>query len=178
VLGRTEFEAQLSELRRELVPYCRHLLWAKRELEDAVQEVVFQALRSQPRFSGGDLKRWLFRVATNTVYNLNRKHRDRPVESVDRPQEISMQIGLEETYEEILRDPSRVPENLDGALRSGLESLNDSERAVMLLRSICEFKYHEIADVLSIPIGTVMGTLARARAKIREHLAERLNAVR
>lgn len=58
----------------ELVSFCRALLWKKADLEDALQEVLLQAVKAYPRFVPGTrFKSWLFQVATNTVFNLNRK---------------------------------------------------------------------------------------------------------
>ena len=171
-----QFEALLAPCRHELVAYCRHLLWEKRELEDAVQDVVLCAFREFPSFAGGSFKRWLFAIATHVVFNLNRKHRARPVPAVE-PADPAAELGLEEAYDAVLKNPSRALAALDEPLKSCLEQLSDSERAVFLLRSIAELKYQEIAEALSLPIGTVMGTLSRARIKLRKLLAERAHAM-
>jgi RNA polymerase sigma-70 factor (ECF subfamily) len=170
------FEGHLVACRQELVAYCRHLLWEKRELEDAVQDVVLCAFREFTSFTGGSFKRWLFAIATNVVFNLNRKRRSRPVPPVE-PVDAAVELGLEEAYDAILKDPSRALSTLDEPLRSCLEQLNDSERAIFLLRSIVELKYQEIAEALAVPVGTVMGTLSRARIKLRKLLAERSHAM-
>jgi RNA polymerase sigma-70 factor (ECF subfamily) len=169
------FQDQLEPCRLELMAYCRHLLWRREDLEDAVQEVVLQAFRAFPRYSPGDFKRWLFQIATHTVYNLNRKHRDYPAAVPEPETGAEAELQLEEAYETVLRNPAEIP--FEGALAESLARLTENERSVLLLRSICDFKYQEIASTLSIPIGSVMGHLARARMKIRKVLAERRHAM-
>lgn len=172
-----DFTDLLESCRSELLAYCRHLVWRREDLDDALQEVVLQAFKAFPRFSAGDFKRWLFQVATNTVYNLNRKRRDAPVDSPEPAADMGIQLELEEAYEAVLRDPQGALDRFGGSVREAVEKLSHNERAVFLLRSICDFKYQEIASTLSIPIGSVMGHLARARSKLRRHLAERRHAM-
>jgi RNA polymerase sigma-70 factor (ECF subfamily) len=173
-----DFQLLLEPLRNKITSHCRHLLWNKNELEDALQEVILQALRSYGRYTPDDFKRWIFGVATHTVFNLNRKHRRRPL-SLNEEIEISVEaeLDLEDTYSAILKDPQIALSKMDEPLRSILGQLGETERAVFLLRSLGELKYKEIADVLSVPIGTVMGHLSRARMKLRKLLAERYHAM-
>lgn len=170
-----EFLVQLESLRFEVIVICRSLLWDKGMLEDAVQEVVLQAVKSSSRFNAGtDFRSWLRRVAANTVFNLNRKSRElRPLKSdAGEEGDVARELSLEQAYEAVLKDPARIVSSLGKELRRAVEQLNETERTVFLLRSICEMKYQEIAETLSLPLGTVMGSLWRARAKLRKALAE------
>lgn len=169
-----EFSSQLDSCRTEVIALCRALLWHKADLEDAVQEVIVQALHAYPRFEPGThFRAWLLRVAAHTVYNLNRKRRRVPLPSPEAMEATDMEreLGLEEAYEAVLKDPGRVVASLGGGLRAAVERLNETERAVFLLRSLGDLKYHEIAETLEIPLGSVMGNLGRARAKLRKALA-------
>lgn len=170
-----EFLEQLEAGRMDVITICRTLLWDKCALEDAVQEVVVQALSSASRFDPRmDFRTWLRRVATYTVFGLNRRTREfRPL-AVEAQQEedLARELGLEQAYEMVLKDPARIVSLLGKELRRALDALNDTERAVFLLRSICEMKYREIAEYLGVPLGSVMGNLGRARAKLRKTLAE------
>ena len=67
--------------------------------------------------------------------------------------------------------PEALNEALDQNLVAGLKTLTDNERAVLLLRAIGELRYREIAESLEIPLGSVMGHLARARQKMRALIA-------
>lgn len=170
------FLRQLEAFKGELIAYCRSLLWKKEDLEDALQEVILQAIRAYPRFQEGTrFKAWLFRVATNTLYNLNRKGRAVPPVEAALPgdaQDPEVELSLEDAYESVLKDPERVVSALSGELRRAVRLLNDTERTVFLLRSLCDLKYQEIAEALAIPLGSVMGNLGRARAKVRKALVE------
>ncbi|MCI0655762.1 MAG: sigma-70 family RNA polymerase sigma factor [Acidobacteria bacterium] len=158
----------------ELVSFCRALLWKKADLEDALQEVLLQAVKAYHRFVPGTrFKSWLFQVATNTVFNLNRKSgacppARREASAVD----PAIELKLEDSYEAVLKDPARVVAALRSELRRAVEELNEIERTVLLLRSMCDLKYQEIAEALGIPLGSVMGNLGRARAKLRKALVE------
>jgi RNA polymerase sigma-70 factor (ECF subfamily) len=170
-----EFITHAEACRSELFALCRALLWEKGDLEDAVQEVLIQALRAYPRFEAGtNFKRWFFRVATLTIYNLNRKRRPVPSLSPEPEAERSFEaeLLLEDSYDSVLKDPDRIVSSLGEPLRRSMENLNETERAVFLLRGLGDLKYSDIAEALDIPIGSVMGNLARARTKLRKSLAE------
>jgi RNA polymerase sigma-70 factor (ECF subfamily) len=71
----------------------------------------------------------------------------------------------------LLDAPEVVLDHCDAGLAGGVQSLRSLERGVLLLHAVGEFKYREIAEILEVPIGTVMSALARARHHVREHLA-------
>lgn len=168
------FARELEACRTELVSFCRSLLWKKADLEDALQEVLLQAVKAFPRFVPGTrFKSWLFQVATNTVFNLNRRRgAGAPAVRETAAEDPESELRLEEAYEAVLKDPARVVAALGSELRRAVENLNEIERTVLLLRSVCDLKYQEIADALGIPLGSVMGNLGRARAKLRKSLVE------
>lgn len=170
-----EFMGNLESCKADILGLCRTLLWDRTELEDALQEVILQALRSFSRFAAGsDFRAWIGRIAVHTVYNINRKKRRFPALSAA-PESASggweQELVLEETYQAILREPDRILADLDKVLRRELQRLNESERAALVLRSLCDLKYSEIAVVLKMPLGSVMGNIGRARAKLRKALA-------
>ncbi len=171
------FLAELEACKNELIAFCRSLLWKKEDLEDALQEVFLQAIRAFPRFQPGTrFKAWLFRVATHTLYNFNRKGQPRPLQkdptALAAVSDPEIELRLEDTYASILTDSDRLVGSLDRGLRRAVALLNDTERTVFLLRALGDLKYREIADILGLPLGSVMGTLGRARAKLRRALAE------
>ena len=170
-----EFLAQLESCRADLIALCRGLVRDRNDLEDAVQESIVQALRSYSRFvPGTHFKNWLLQVATHTVFNLNRKRRAIPTPDAepDPERRLEVELGLEEAYDGILKDPDRVISALRPQLGQAVEQLPEAERTVFLLRSLCEMKYQHIAQTLGIPLGSVMGYLGRARIKLRKSLSE------
>ena len=175
-----EFLAQLEACKGDLIALCRGLVRDKNDLEDAVQDSIVQALGAYPRFTPGtNFKGWLLQVATHTVYNLNRKRRPVPIPNAEPGQEPSLEaeLSLEDAYEGILREPERVIATLRPQLGRAVGQLPEAERTVFLLRSLCEMKYQDIAQTLSVPLGSVMGYLGRARAKLRKSLSEYVHEV-
>jgi len=170
------FVRELEACRGGLVSFCRTLLWKKEDLEDALQEVLLQAVKAYPRFVPGTrFKSWLFQVATHTIFNLNRKRgANQPAlqEGAAPVEDPETELRLEDAYEAVLKDPARIVAALGSEVRRAVENLNEMERTILLLRSVCDMKYQEIAGVLGIPLGSVMGNLGRVRAKLRKALVE------
>ena len=134
------------------------------EADDAVQETFFQAWKSFHRFElGTNCRAWLYKILFH-VMSHRRRHwlrwNAKYVESEER--------GLEET---LVYEPP-IPETLrDEDVLAALERLSRPHREIVLLVDVEEFSYKETAEVLGVPIGTVMSRLARARAALRSELA-------
>lgn len=153
--------------------YCRGVLWEPGDLEDAVQEVIVQALRAHGRFvPGTNFRSWLFKVASLTLKNLNRKRRPTRIGEAKDAQSAPPELVWDEDYEAILDNPQRLQLLVGDQLYRSLDRLTASERMVFLLRAVADLRYREIAAALDMPIGSVMGHLARARMKLRRALAE------
>lgn len=164
---------QLEAHRGNLIAYCRGVLWEPRDIEDAVQEVIVQALRAYGRFvPGTDFRKWLFKVASFTLKNLNRKRRPVPLGEMMDAQSEAPDLVWEEDYDAILSNSERLQELLGDHLHRSLDRLTVSERMVFLLRAVADLRYRDIGGALEMPIGSVMGHLARARMKLRRALAE------
>jgi RNA polymerase sigma-70 factor (ECF subfamily) len=116
----------------------------------------------------------MFRILTNEVFALNRRHaRIARHEFQLEPEElealaISEQAG---SFEADPLEPGALTDALDQDLAMALKTLTDAERAVLLLRAIGGLRYSEISASLDIPLGSVMGYLARARQKMRRAIA-------
>ena len=142
-----------------------------RDPEDAreiAQEAFVRAWRGLPRFEGGEeFRGWLFRIAVNAANDeLRARKRHGGVNLDDVPESQLGSAQPEDPLDEM------EGERLAGRLERALARLNDEHRAVLLLRAREEMSYEEIAHALDIPRGTVMSRLARARARLRELLAE------
>jgi RNA polymerase sigma-70 factor (ECF subfamily) len=130
--------------------------------EDAAQETFIRAWQRLPSFRpGGSLRSWLYRIGVNTAVDMLRK---------------DVRI-LPQTVEDLcLRDSQPGPEALfDSAERAQLVqeavvSLPGASRAVLVLREFEGLTYQEIAEVLDIPVGTVMSRLNYARKLLKEKL--------
>jgi RNA polymerase sigma-70 factor, ECF subfamily len=145
------------------------------DAEDLVQEAYLRAFRSLHQFTEGtNLRAWLFRILTNTYINDYRRRQRRPTSaSLD---------GIEEFYLYDHLVDSRVqpeddrPEDIvlqqltvDDVTRS-IESLAEEFRQVVLLADVEGFAYREIAEIVGIPVGTVMSRLFRARRRLQRQL--------
>jgi RNA polymerase sigma-70 factor (ECF subfamily) len=172
----------LSPLERDLETYARRLLWEPQQLQDAIQNAILHAYAAFDRYrEDASFRAWLFKILTREILTLNRKHARiaqhefqlEPEEIEDLPQADSQ--GTAEA--EWGTGPGVWSQDLDDELSRALRTLTDIERAVLLLRGVGEFRYREISAALDIPLGTVMGDLARARQKMRAALQRSRNFV-
>ena len=158
------FLVLLKPIQLELEVYARRLLWEPQQAPDAVQNAVLRAFAAFDRYvEQGRFRAWMFRILTREAWALNRKH--------GAIAQHELQLEPSELAELPIAEPGAMSdpghEILEPELQRGLRSLNDNERAVLLLRAIGEFRYREISDTLDMPLGSVMGHLSRARVKMR-----------
>jgi RNA polymerase sigma-70 factor (ECF subfamily) len=147
------------------------------EASDLVQETYIRALRFRHQFQPGtNLKAWLFRILTNTFINMYRRKSARPqFTDVDGLDEYVLYNRMNE-----LRSPGSGsdPERevldslIDSEVKQALDDLPEHFRTAVLLADIEGFSYKEIADILHIPIGTVMSRLHRGRRFLQRRLYE------
>lgn len=164
-----DFASHAERVREPLTAYVRGLLWNPSDLPDALQSTLLTAFRKFGQFDGRDFRAWIFRIATLTVFGMNRGgEAASPLTDVPAEEELAREYA----YEEILRDPERLLQNFDDEVRRAVLALTESERASLLLVVVAGFRCREAAEILEIPIGSVMGYLARARGKLRERLAD------
>lgn len=134
--------------------------------EDLVQDTYLKAVRFAPTFrKGTNLKSWLFTILHNTFRNDRRGASRQPVE-VD--SDVVESLPLETPDD----DPERrlLRSTLDGDLQEALDALPEAYREAVWLRDVEECSYQEIADILGVPVGTVMSRIARGRKLLYQHL--------
>jgi RNA polymerase sigma-70 factor (ECF subfamily) len=144
------------------------------DAEDLVQETYLNAFRSLDRFEEGtNLRAWLFRILNNAFISQYRRRKRRPSSSLEDVTEYYLYDHLAEG------GASPRPENPerdvlallgDETVLEALEELPVEFRQVELLADVEGFSYREIADILGIPIGTVMSRLYRARRRLQKAL--------
>jgi RNA polymerase sigma-70 factor (ECF subfamily) len=164
------FAAEVLEFLEPLYATALRLTRNRSDAEDLVQDTVVKALRFADRFAAGtNLKAWLYTILHNTWRNRRRDASRQPVDvDSSRVDEAATQIGgpaVAETPERIL-----LRETLDRDLQGALDGLPDAFREAVWLRDVEEFSYAEIADMLGIPIGTVMSRISRGRRQLYEAL--------
>jgi RNA polymerase sigma factor (sigma-70 family) len=141
---------------------ARWILRGRNDAEDVAQEAMLRAFRFFRGFHGGDVRAWLLQIVRNSCYSWLEKNR---------PMELTTEFD-----EELYPQPGVTPESLAIAgdnrerLARALESLPPRSREVLVLRELEGCSYKEIAAITSMPIGTVMSALARARQRLERVL--------
>ena len=160
--------AQLDSLYRTALRLTRN----GADAEDLVQETVLKAFRASDSFEAGtNLRAWLFTILHNAARN---RVRDRAREAllvdsdlVERTAELptTSSAAPGETPESLLLRDTLAPD-----VKAAIDELPDVYRQAVWLRDVEEFSYAEIADMLSIPLGTVMSRISRGRRMLFERL--------
>ena len=144
------------------------------EAEDLVQETYIRAFRFRHQFTPGtNLKAWLFRILTNTFINQYRRKAARPdtTELDDVEESILYRHMRDVSPGSASLDPEAelIDNTLSSEVKDALEALPEKFRTTLLL-DVEGFSYKEIAEVLDIPIGTVMSRLHRGRKFLQKRL--------
>jgi RNA polymerase sigma factor (sigma-70 family) len=158
-----EFEMLALPLLEPLYNFAYWLAQNRDEAQDLVQETFAKALRGFDGFQRGtNFKAWMFRILRNTFLTSRTGLRAMPMADVDDPAMEPAMVDTRDNPEASLLHAS----DREGIERA-LESLAAPYREVILLCDVEEMRYQEIAEMLQVPIGTVMSRLARGRAKMR-----------
>ena len=145
------------------------------DAEDLVQETYLRAYRAYDSFTEGtNLKAWLFRILTNSYITVYRAKKRRPVESdLDDVEELYLFKRLNSPEAAIF---SRSAEDelldtfTDDEVKAAIEALPESFRIPVLLADVQGFSYKEIAEMVDVPVGTVMSRLHRGRKAMQKQL--------
>jgi RNA polymerase sigma-70 factor (ECF subfamily) len=137
------------------------------DAEDLVQDTYLKAFRSAAQFQRGtNLKAWLFTILHNTFRNMLRHDGRNPVDvDSDYVEQAPASGATDHSPEELLTRAT-----LDVDLQAALDALPDAFRQAVWLRDVEELSYAEIAEVLAVPIGTVMSRISRGRRALFERL--------
>jgi RNA polymerase sigma-70 factor (ECF subfamily) len=145
------------------------------DAEDLVQETFLRAYRSYRTFEAGtNLRAWLFRILTNTYINTYRAKQRRPQETdLEDVEDLYLYRrlgGLEAAAASRSAEDQLFDLFTDDEVKTALEELPENFRLPVLLADVQHFSYREIADILDIPIGTVMSRLHRGRKAMEKKL--------
>jgi len=145
------------------------------DAEDLVQEAMLRGFRSFHTFTEGtNLRAWLFRILTNVYINSYRAKQRRPDETdLGEVEDLYLyrRIGSFETAAASLSAEEQFLDLFtDDEVKAALEDLPDNFRLPVLLADVEGFAYREIADILEIPVGTVMSRLHRGRKAMQHAL--------
>ena len=169
---RVRFEEEALELADQVYRVARHLSGSREEAEDLVQETYARAFRSWRSFTPGtNLRAWLLRILTNLNIDRGRRRQRAPdVQSLE-ANDYYLADRLEERGGPITEE-ERVDERLSqDSIVDALSEVPHDFRDVLVLVDIGNFTYQDTAQILDIPIGTVMSRLHRARRILKRELA-------
>ena len=171
------FADQAMELMPSLYSAALRMTRNPADAEDLVQETYLKAYRAFASFKEGtNLKAWLYRILTNTFINGYRAKKRRPEESdLDDVEDLYLYRrlgGLEAAQAGRSAEEEVLEHFTDSTVKAALESLPEQFRIAVLLADVEGFSYKEIADILDIPIGTVMSRLHRGRRGLQKALFE------
>jgi RNA polymerase sigma-70 factor (ECF subfamily) len=147
------------------------------DAEDLVQETYLKAYRAFGTFQEGtNLKAWLYKILTNTFINRYRAKKRRPEETdLEDVEDLYLYRrlgGLEAATAGRSAEEEVLERFTDTEVKEALESLPENFRMAVLMADVEGFSYKEIADILDIPIGTVMSRLHRGRKALQKALFE------
>ena len=168
-----DFSSGELPYRTQLLKSALRMTHSREDAEDLIQETYFKAFKYYRRFAEGtNFKAWLFKIMKNTFINSYRKARLRPL-TVDFDE---VQEGLEETLAEKSPAWAVDPETglmnteLDVEVREALQALPHDYMMAALLADLAGFSYREIAEILAVPVGTVMSRIYRGRRMLERSL--------
>lgn len=158
------FETEAMRHLNDLYRTASRLTMNQTDAEDLVQETFMQAWKSFEHYEiGTNCRAWLYKILFNKYDHYRRKK----YTQAKYLQEADDLVFANATYS------APVAENLsDAEIIAALNKLPDHYRAVVLLADVQDFDYKEVAEILQIPIGTVMSRLSRARTQLRKSLAK------
>jgi RNA polymerase sigma-70 factor (ECF subfamily) len=180
------YESLIEGHRAELHAHCYRMLASVHDADDAVQEALLRAWKGLSAFeSRSSIRTWLFRIATNSSFDLlkKRKRRELPISAGylasagDSPGDPLFADSWIEPYPDHLVHNRHSPEaryeareSLELAFVAAIQYLPPRQRAVLILREALSFSAHEVAEVLDVSVAAVNSSLQRARATIADRL--------
>jgi RNA polymerase sigma-70 factor (ECF subfamily) len=170
---RVRFEEDALALSDQVYRVARHLVGSREEAEDLMQEAYARAFRSWQSFRPGtNLRAWLLRILTNLNIDRGRKIQRTPDTQPLEEGDSFLYNKLEESVGDESPDEERVVERLSqDSVVSALSAVPHDFRDVVVLVDIGDFSYADAAQILDIPIGTVMSRLHRGRRLLKTRLA-------
>jgi RNA polymerase sigma-70 factor (ECF subfamily) len=166
-----DFSAEALQFLEPLFATAMRLTRNRADAEDLVQDTYVKAFRHSGQFARGtNLRAWLYTILHNTWRN---RRRDASRDAVEVDSDQVEQAAAGPVDSQSVETPERIlmRSTLDADLQAALDELPDAFRQAVWLRDVEEFTYAEIAEMLNVPIGTVMSRISRGRRMLFEKLS-------
>jgi RNA polymerase sigma-70 factor (ECF subfamily) len=175
---RVRFEEDALALSDQVYRVARRLVGTREEAEDLMQETYARAFRSWRSYSPGtNLRAWLLRILTNLNIDRGRRLQRSPDMQPLEEGDYFLYNKLEEASRDTNVDEERAVERLSqDSVVDALSAVPHDFRDVIVLVDIGDFTYQDAAQILDIPVGTVMSRLHRGRRILKQQLAETVEA--
>jgi RNA polymerase sigma-70 factor (ECF subfamily) len=162
----TQFESAILPHLDAAYSLARFLVRNDQDAEDVVQEASLRAFRFFEGFRGQNSRAWFLQIVRNTAFTTLKRASGHVTDVL-----FDEELHTPENPDTVVA--SRLDQAYDReTVRAAIEELAPEFREVIILRELEEYSYKEIADIASIPVGTVMSRLARARAQLAEILSK------
>lgn len=148
-----------------LLRVARTIVPRPADAEDLVQDTLVRAFRSMHTFDGAHPRAWLLTILRNTQINRTRRRRPQLLDDQDAAYERLADDAGDASPESLV-----IGQQFDAAVADALDRLPEKLRTVVELVDVGGLAYQEAADVLDVPVGTIMSRLHRARRRIRDRL--------
>ena len=171
---RVRFEEEALELADQVYRVARRMVGTREEAEELVQDTYARAFRSWRSFTPGtNMRAWLLRILTNLNIDRGRRKQRSPEMQPLEEGDYFLYNKLEEASREPVSDQDAVVERLSqDDVVTALAEVPHDFRDVVVLVDIGDFTYQDAAQILDIPIGTVMSRLHRGRRILKSAMAE------
>jgi RNA polymerase sigma-70 factor, ECF subfamily len=171
---RVRFEEEALELADQVYRVARRLVPSREEAEDLVQETYARAFRSWRSYTPGtNMRAWLLRILTNLNVDRGRRvQRTPPMQPLEESDYYLANKLASSAGEEALEQDQVVERLSQDSVVHALAEIPPQFRDVVVLVDIGDFTYADAAEILDIPMGTVMSRLHRGRRALKQRLAE------
>ncbi len=167
----TEFVKHIEAHRNEFYRYVLRNVWNADVADDVFSSAVYAAFKGLDKFRDGtNFRAWMFKILTNKCFVANRETRrlSIDIDSLDESA-LSANTGVQQ---HAFENPEAFLDLCGDEVQRAFRQLSTAQRSCLLLLAFERYSYKEIAEILDIPVGTVMTHLSRGRVRLRRILCE------
>ena len=170
---RVRFEEEAIGLSDQVYGVARRLVGSREEAEDLMQETYARAFRNWRSYTPGtNMRAWLLRILTNLNIDRGRRQQRAPAQQPLEEGDYYLYNRLESSSSDNVEEERVVERLSQDDVVAALSDVPHDFRDVVVLVDIGQFSYQEAAQILDIPVGTVMSRLHRGRRILKQNLAE------